>query len=356
MNDFVRAHFTKLNKGRPFLSYFQAWVSTLLAWWLVPITLFLFWGRYMRRHELFWTICHAFLLAVAIISAVRLYRIAGETLRGNERESFSWKDVISRRSTYVRLAFATTLIAVLVVISVSAIYGSANSSMSRMMEAAGYSLFANINNADVCIKPPNWTGKSVAELDLVTGANLAWKDLRHAHGYQSFFVHANLEGSQMEESSLVFADFRRASARGIHLDDALMLSSRLNEADLTVASMKRANLSKASLVSSELSQAHLENAKFSETDLTAARLVGSNLTSAIFDKTIIKYADFRGAQGLTRDAIKNGCIDWQHAYFSPDMLTQLDLSSDHNEKLEREMEAELLATAFATAVPANSKP
>lgn len=356
MNDLVRAHSTKFNKGRPFLSYFQAGLSILLVWWLVPITLFLFWGRYMRRHDLFWTIWHAFLLSVAIISAVRLYRIAGETLRGNQREVFSLKDVISRRGTYVRLVFATTLIAILVVASVGAIYGSADSSISRMMEAAGYSFFANINNADVCIKPPNWTGKSVAELDLVTGANLAWKDLRHARGYQTFFVHANLKGSQMQKSSLEFADFRRADAEGILLDDALMLSSRFDEATLTAASMKRADLSKARLVSSELSQAHLESARFLGTDLTAAKLVGSHLTSALFDKTIIKYADFRQAQGLTRDAITFGCIDWELAFFSPDMLTQLGLPPDHNEKLEKQMEAEQQAAAIATAFPPSSKP
>ena len=43
LNDLVRAHLPKLNVNRPFLSYFQLWISVLLAWWVVPVTMFLFW-------------------------------------------------------------------------------------------------------------------------------------------------------------------------------------------------------------------------------------------------------------------------------------------------------------------------
>ena len=80
------------------------------------------------------------------------------------------------------------------------------------------------------------------------------------------------------------------------------------------------------------------------------------MTSALFDKTIIKYADFRQAQGLTTGAIRAGCIDWQLAFFSPDLLTQLDLPPNHNEKLEKQMEAEQQAAAIATAIPVRLNP
>jgi hypothetical protein len=48
MNDLVRSHFIRLNTARPLLSYVQLWISVLLAWWVVPITMFLFWGRYLH--------------------------------------------------------------------------------------------------------------------------------------------------------------------------------------------------------------------------------------------------------------------------------------------------------------------
>jgi hypothetical protein len=32
LNDLVRSHLSKLNVNRPFLSYFQLWISVLLAW------------------------------------------------------------------------------------------------------------------------------------------------------------------------------------------------------------------------------------------------------------------------------------------------------------------------------------
>jgi len=52
LNDLVRSHLPKLSVNRPFLSYFQLWISVLLAWWVLPLTMLLFRGRYLRRHEL----------------------------------------------------------------------------------------------------------------------------------------------------------------------------------------------------------------------------------------------------------------------------------------------------------------
>ncbi|HEY2920910.1 MAG TPA: pentapeptide repeat-containing protein, partial [Candidatus Binatia bacterium] len=42
-----------LKDRRPPLSQLQAGVSLLVAWWLMPLTITLFWGRYLRRHD--WT-------------------------------------------------------------------------------------------------------------------------------------------------------------------------------------------------------------------------------------------------------------------------------------------------------------
>ena len=88
LNDLVRAHLPKLKAGRPFLSHFQLWISVLLAWWVVPITMLLFWGRYLRRHESTGTTFHVVLLVISLVAAVCLYRLAVATLRGTERKPF----------------------------------------------------------------------------------------------------------------------------------------------------------------------------------------------------------------------------------------------------------------------------
>lgn len=40
LNDLVRSHVALLKEDRPFMSHFQQAISIVLAWWLVPITLF----------------------------------------------------------------------------------------------------------------------------------------------------------------------------------------------------------------------------------------------------------------------------------------------------------------------------
>ena len=251
MNDLVGAHFTKLNKSRPFLSYFQAWVSILLAWWLVPITLFLFSGR----------TCAGMICSVTSVmpfcwpwpsSLPCTLSHRRRTLRDEKKWVFLQRS--HQSSKHVRPPCVCDNLNRHPSCYLSGCHlwqrrfiHVANDGSRRLPSFCKYQLCGCLHQAFKLDR------KSVAELDLVKGADLASKDLRHARAYQTFFVHANLKGSQMEKSSLEFADFRRADAEGIHLDDALMLSSRLDEATLTAASMKRADLSKASLVSSELS-------------------------------------------------------------------------------------------------------
>jgi hypothetical protein len=66
LSDLVRSHVSRLMRDRPFLSYLQKWISIALAWWVVPFTLTLFWGRYLRRHDMVGTTLHCVLTAICI--------------------------------------------------------------------------------------------------------------------------------------------------------------------------------------------------------------------------------------------------------------------------------------------------
>ena len=113
LNDLVRARLPKLNVGRPFLSYLQLWISVLLAWWIVPITMFLFWGRYLRRHEWIGTTFHVVLLVIALVAALSLYRLAVATLRGDARKPFPWERFTWKGSSR-RLRLTVALAALIV--------------------------------------------------------------------------------------------------------------------------------------------------------------------------------------------------------------------------------------------------
>jgi hypothetical protein len=97
LNDLVRSHFPKLNADRPFLSYFQLWISVMLAWWVVPLTMVLFWGRYLRRHEPVGTMLHVVLLSVSLVAGIALYRLAVATLKGASRMPFRWRNALRSR-------------------------------------------------------------------------------------------------------------------------------------------------------------------------------------------------------------------------------------------------------------------
>ncbi len=368
LNDLVRSHFAKLKDGRPFLSYFQAWISVVLAWWLVPVTLFCFWLRFLRRHDLFWTIFHALLLALAIFSAVRLYSNANGTLRGEERPVFHWKDLVRRGSTYWRLMFAAGLGALLVMISLGAIIGEPYRPESRLqlqidspqtwvpwaLDRAGCSSFANVAFADVSVKPPNWSGKKDEELDLVKGAHLADSNLRYANAFAAFLVSANLGAANMEHARLEYADLRNAYLGRALLRHAEMEHVDLRNALLISANLEDARLSGANLEKASLRTASLQKANLFDANVQSADLRGSDLTGVSFSFTKVQYADFRSqsklipTRGLT-PAMITSAMNWRLAFYDPNMLKQLGLPPDHNEKLQKQMETEHQAKAATSA-------
>jgi uncharacterized protein YjbI with pentapeptide repeats len=354
LNDLVRSHFVKLKDDRPFLSYFQSWASIPLAWWLVPITLFAFWLQYIRRHDLFGTIVHALLLTLSIFSAVRLYKVASRTLRGAECTVFRWKN-LRQKANYWRLGSVTGLGALLVVISLGAIFGrpcprdqckgfepqikSPSTWIPWVLTRAGSHTFVILINADLSIKPGNWDDQE-EKVGSVKGADLTGRDLRYAYAFHAFFAKALMVRASLQHINFFGCDLREA-----HLE-----YSYLTDADLSNSSLKDALLISADLRNATLRFVSLKNAALNSADLTGANLEGADL----------KYADFqsfpgmKNTRGLTQKMIVRA-KDWQLAFYDPDMLEQLGLPPDHNEKLQKQMEAEQQQAKSATTTSATPK-
>lgn len=392
LNDLVRSHLPKLNVDRPFLSYFQLWISVLLAWWVVPITMFLFWGRYLTRHERIGTAFHVALLMVSVTGALCLYRLAVATLRGAERKPFRWRGMLTSRRGYQTAGFAIAAGVLFGIVSWGAIMGvqwevlsgsslltvselsqlgmSPSDSPSRLtwkprlwvprlMAYLGYSPFANLAGAEISQKKSTWS-KSDKDLDSVVGARLEGANLRHALASGAFLARANLNRADLCGADMSKTDLSSAELYGVDLDSAILYSADLNHAELDKAYLEFADLSSADLSGAKLREtdlyyanlrrahlggAHLEEANLRNADLSDADLRGANLNGAKLGSADLKgallddHSDLAWstlwAKNLNLEAVK-GALHWEYAFYDDDTLKALGLPSDHNAKLEEQ--------------------
>jgi uncharacterized protein YjbI with pentapeptide repeats len=315
LNDFIYDYFAQLRPNRPPLSRVQKPFSVFLAWGTVPLTLTLFWLRYLRRHDEVLTILHIGLLTMAIWTAIILYRLAITTLRG-ERASFTWGHMLRNRA--IQLLMPITLI-VLTGFSLGAIWGIRPdfTSQARRVEepdsvvmglkkmvpqifvASGFSPFAHIEDTDVSTKPAQWAGEKATEeqLDLVKGADLDGAHLQYVKARDAFMVRAKL---------------RRANLQG---------------ADLRNADLRKANLQHANLRDVDLRNANLEGVNWEGADLS--------------------WVDFRQAK-IPEPNVLRQARNWILAFYSEEVLRKLNVQRkvegekdapknvhDHNERIKK---------------------
>lgn len=342
LNDLVRSHLPTLNPDSPFLSYLQLGISVMLAWLVVPITMVLFWGRYLRRHEPIGTTLHVALLAVSLVAAISLYQLAVATLRGAPRMPFTWNKALTNLRGY-RTAYWGVAAAVLFgLVSLDAIHADSPYSytwVTRAMDFIGDPTFPILTDADVSQKKPNWSSKNEKDKDSVIGAQLYRANLRHASADEAFLadaklLYADLTGASLTDADLTDADLRgadltRAHMTGAHLNDADLFGAHLNDADLDLTDLNGANLYDADLTGAGLIGANLTGAHLNFADLTGATLNGANLT----------YCDFRNIRNLDSAQAKSG-RHWESAYYDDAMLNALGLAPDHNDRLDEQRKKE----------------
>jgi uncharacterized protein YjbI with pentapeptide repeats len=136
----------------------------------------------------------------------------------------------------------------------------------------------DLRDVDVSAKPASWVGhrggaERAAELALVRGARLVWR---------------NLEGGDARGAFLAKADLADANLAGVRLDGADLAGADLRGADLSEASLAGADLRGA-----DLSCAVLADASLREADLGDARLGRADLTGANLEHTALNRADAR---------------------------------------------------------------
>jgi uncharacterized protein YjbI with pentapeptide repeats len=318
LNVLVRAHLPRLREARSHLAKWQARISTLLAWGLVPATLVLAWARYLRAHDWLVTGLHIALLAAAAGAGLAFLRLAASTLRGSERRSFMWKRAWKdARALGAGVTLGTAL--VLVGLSMGVIEGVYPKSVAtpeqarsliaqhyridprrwlpQALDSLGLGTSADLTDASLSTKPANWAPNHPELLDAVKGADLEHRNLRHAMAFNAFGVNSYLQQSDLRwadfrESDLRRADFRAARMRGINFRFADVSGADFrSKTDPTAQTLPLY----ADLTEARFKQAKAQGARFKEAILRRANFSEANLSGADLEKADLSEADLTKA-------------------------------------------------------------
>ena len=323
LSGLVRAHFKRLQEERTRLTRLENLTVVFLAWWIVPLTVLIFWGRYLPRHEWIGTGLHIALLTISIGSAILLHRHAVRTLR-RDITAFHWRNCWRDGRTY-QVAVALGFGAVFALVSLGAIEGKADRDRGGSValggvatwvpyafDRAGYRTFANLQETDLSNKPATWTGlaelpaeelddsaqeKARAELAQVKGASLRNANLSYANAPFAFLAKARLSRANLQGANLAFANLQEANLTSANLQGANLWNANLQGADLFRANLEGAKLSRADLEGARLSRANLQEADLAYANLQGAKLGGANLQGA----------KLWGATGVTQEQLDVAC-------------------------------------------------
>ena len=363
LSGIVRAHVKRLRFYRPPLSRLQNLVAVVFAWWIVPLTLVLFWGRYLPKHDWVGSGLHIAILAVSAGFGVLTYLSARAMLRGDNPKPFRLKERWPGPGIYQGATILGTGV-VLGILSFASINGERAEKCAFFRPQAwvpaafkciGYDVFANLERANISAVPVDWEGVEDIRLSSVTGMELPGVNLRSVRGGQAVLVKANLRNANFQRADLSEADLRKAFLLEADLQDAILEAANLQgaylfNADLRGANLRRAKLKKAigltqqqldeacgdaetslpsglsiklclnyrflemhekwlNTAGQEGAKADLGNNNIRGWDLTDANLFGVNFKGADLTGATLKGANLSKSKGLTQEQLDEACGD-----------------------------------------------
>ncbi len=300
----VRRHFKWNRDSRSPFAMLESLLSTFLAYWVVPSTLFLFWLRYLVRQDFRGTLLHTVLLTLSVGAATCLPSVVSRFLRPGELLRQKSKNILRLAFLTLRAALATGAVILLFSIGVNRglpadrdiapqhSSASIRRWASEILQSVGYRPYADLTEASLSTPPANgdWSDQGIAAVD---GAHLNQTNLRFARAYRSFLVNAKLWRANLEGAYLSEADLRGANMREAFLRDAILDRARISHTLLVSSDISNANLIGADLRAADLSYCNLENARLSNAKLNAASLYAVNLRRAELTRSDLTGADLR---------------------------------------------------------------
>jgi uncharacterized protein YjbI with pentapeptide repeats len=299
----VRRHFRWQRDSRSPFAVLETVLSTALAYWVVPATLFIFWLRYLVRQDLHGTILQVFLFTVSVAAALCLPAIVTRVLGPGEIQ-------FPKMNNLARLVLLTTRAAmitggVVLALSLGVVlglpadadvapeYSRANIRRlpARVFQSMGYRPYADITEAALSTAPKGkWNEESAAATQ---GARLNEMNLHFVRGYRAFLVNAKLWRASLEGAYLSEADIRGANLRESNLRDVILDRAQAEGAVLVSVDATRANLTSTDLRNADLSYAILESAVLASAKLSGASLYSADLRNAQLLRADLSRADLR---------------------------------------------------------------
>ena len=321
----VRRHFRWQGESRAAMTAFESVLSTVLAYWIVPVTLFFFWLRYLTRQDFRGTLLHVFLVTFAVATATSVPFVVSRVLRPGDIRVPKSKNVLRMVLGTTRAALAIGCI--LLVISVGVNRGLPSDKTGVAVAAAdprrwaatifqtvGYRPYADLTEASLSTPLPKgmpWTDENIAK---ISGARLNEMNIRYARAYKAFLVNAKLWRANLEGIYLSEADLRGANLREGLLRSGIFDRALLSHAVLVSANATGANFAASDLRFSDLSYGTFENAVLSNARASNASFYAINLNNGQLLRTDLSRSDMRDAR-------------LEHAVLSFATLEQTDLSS-----------------------------
>ena len=348
LNDMVGLWFPHLKERAQPLAQSQEILFAVLAYLLVPISLFPFWARYLFRHDWRVTSVHMLFFTLFLWAQMMFFYLARATSQRNE-VTLTWWRASWRgfwQASWWRKHGATKAGMILLPVVFVLAWGVffyiasenamdwgvprelyANSTpagigdplpddfwriknrpdipmyalrrwVPRVLEEIGYSPFGNFEQAELSVKPDKWLNSSDDSDPSEDVDDKPGLVRNPAHLKDSNFRYANLSGC-----FLVRADLRGASLVSADLRQANLWQARMVKADLTGADLLRAKLVFAEMDGTSLINARLAGANMTSADLAGANLTEADLSDAPTDEshithtpTILKLASLQGAR------------------------------------------------------------
>jgi uncharacterized protein YjbI with pentapeptide repeats len=269
-----------LDENQPSLDWLQSGASVLSAWCVVPITLFLFWLRYLRMHDI-WVIWHIFLFTVGTGFGVASYNLAVQTLGGKRNPGLFFENEVSTRkrtfATNFPWAFGAMIAAAFFCAFISV---AAFSGWTAFSDGLRRWTCADISYGQISYKPSDGQHSSETkfkEAKEVRGALLMGINLSGAKAFETFLANADLTDANLSQTDLSGADLRNTWLINADLHNATLVNAKLGRANLTRANLQCAELRGSEFPSAILSSAKLKGANLYNAKLPCAMLNGAQL-------------------------------------------------------------------------------
>ena len=222
---------------------FFGWVST-------PVLIFLFWVRYLPKHDPLGSFLHILLFAVTLFAARYFYDMVLETMQFRKISPWSWGRLI-----HLEISFSTPFIGLVLLVTTIAIWGN-----STNFPLYKHYMVLDLAGMEISKKPGKWnieleyinpyqdekTIKALKEkhreqLSRAKGVKwqgvnlnsvyapwvfLANSDLKKAQLRGANIINANLEGAKLYRANLRGADLRRANLEGANLEYSILYGVR----------------------------------------------------------------------------------------------------------------------------------